>query len=123
MDLSRQSMPEAPRSKIARALSSPHVADPRGCHAYRYWPASGFPPAPFVFGELVPINGSEHGWFENRGEMCTLLAFVDDATSGLMRLRFVASEWVFDYCRATRDYLETYDKPVAYYSDKPASSG
>jgi transposase len=38
-------------------------------------------------GELVQIDGSEHRWFEDRGEMCTLLAFVDDATSRLMRLR------------------------------------
>ncbi len=38
--------------------------------------------------------------------MCTLLAFVDDATSRLMRLRFVASESAFDYFRATKDYLD-----------------
>jgi hypothetical protein len=50
--------------------------------------------------------------------MCTLLAFVDDATSRLMRLRFVASESAFDYFRATKDYLETHGKPVAFYSDK-----
>src|SRR4051794_19651415 len=69
-------------------------------------------------GELVQIDGSEHAWFENRGEMCTLLAFVDDATSRLMQLRFVASESAFDYFRAMRDYLETHGKPVAFYSDK-----
>jgi hypothetical protein len=69
-------------------------------------------------GELVQIDGSEHAWFEDRGEMCTLLAFVDDATSRLMQLRFVGSESAFDYFRATRDYLETHGKPVAFYSDK-----
>jgi hypothetical protein len=69
-------------------------------------------------GELVQIDGSEHAWFEDRGEMCTLLAFVDDATSRLMLLRFVASESAFDYFRATRDYLEAHGKPVAFYSDK-----
>jgi hypothetical protein len=42
-------------------------------------------------GELVQIDGSEHAWFEDRGGTCTL-AFVDDATSRLMLLRFVASE-------------------------------
>ena len=31
-------------------------------------------------GELVQIDGSEHAWFEGRGPVCTLLAFVDDAT-------------------------------------------
>src|SRR3954449_12790013 len=35
-------------------------------------------------GELVQIDGSEHGWFEDRGPPCTLLVFVDDATSRLM---------------------------------------
>jgi hypothetical protein len=69
-------------------------------------------------GELVQIDGSEHAWFEARGETCTLLAFVDDATSRLMHLRFVASESAFDYFRATRAYLEAHGKPVAFYSDK-----
>ena len=69
-------------------------------------------------GELVQIDGSEHAWFEDRGAMCTLLAFVDDATSWLMQLRFVTSESAFDYFRATRAYLEQHGKPVAFYSDK-----
>jgi Winged helix-turn helix len=69
-------------------------------------------------GELVQIDGSEHAWFEDRGGMCTLLAFVDDATSRLMALRFVVSESAFDYFRATRAYLEAHGKPVAFYSDK-----
>jgi hypothetical protein len=48
-------------------------------------------------GELVQIDGSEHAWFEDDGAACTLLAFVDDATSRLMQLRFVVSESAFDY--------------------------
>ena len=69
-------------------------------------------------GELVQIDGSEHAWFEDRAPKCTLLAFVDDATSRLMHLRFVASESAFDYFRSTRAYVETHGKPVAFYSDK-----
>ncbi len=69
-------------------------------------------------GELVQIDGSEHAWFEDRGEACTLLAFVDDATSRLMHLRFVASESAFAYFRSTRAYLQEHGKPVAFYSDK-----
>jgi hypothetical protein len=69
-------------------------------------------------GELVQIDGSEHAWFEARGETCTLLAFIDDATSRLMQLRFVASESAFDYFRTLRGYLEAHGKPVAFYSDK-----
>ena len=63
-------------------------------------------------GELVQIDGSEHAWFEGRGAVCTLLAFVDDATSRLMTLRFVVSESAFDYFRTTRAYLETHGKPI-----------
>jgi len=69
-------------------------------------------------GELVQIDGSEHAWFEDRDPPCTLLAFVDDATSRLMQLRFVNSESAFDYFRTTRAYLEEHGKPVAFYSDK-----
>src|SRR6516225_998411 len=69
-------------------------------------------------GELVQIDGSEHAWFEDRGAPCTLLGFVDDATSRLMQLRFVTSESAFDYFRTTRAYLEEHGKPVAFYSDK-----
>jgi hypothetical protein len=43
-------------------------------------------------GELVQIDGSDHRWFEDRGGPCTLLVFVDDATSALMHLAFVTSE-------------------------------
>src|SRR5271168_512693 len=69
-------------------------------------------------GELVQIDGSEHWWFEDRGPQCTLLVFVDDATSRLMHLRFVESESTFAYFHAARAYLEAWGKPVALYSDK-----
>ena len=38
------------------------------------------------FGELIQIDGSDHRWFEDRGEPCTLLVFIDDATSRLTQL-------------------------------------
>lgn len=71
-------------------------------------------------GELVQIDGSEHWWFEDRGPQCTLLVFIDDATSRLMHLRFVPTESTFDYFAATQAYLKRYGKPVAFYSDKHA---
>lgn len=69
-------------------------------------------------GELVQIDGCEHWWFEDRGPQCTLLVFIDDATSRLMHLQFVESESTFSYFHATRAYLEAWGKPVAFYSDK-----
>jgi Helix-turn-helix domain len=69
-------------------------------------------------GELIQIDGSEHWWFEDRGPRCTLLVYIDDATSRLMHLQFVESESTFDYFAATRTYLERHGKPIAFYSDK-----
>lgn len=69
-------------------------------------------------GELVQVDGSEHWWFEDRGPQCTLLVYIDDATSRLMHLSFVPSESAFSYFQATRTYLEAHGKPVAFYSDK-----
>ena len=50
--------------------------------------------------------------------MCTLLVFIDDATSRLMQLRFAPSESTLSHFAATRTYLETYGKPVALYTDR-----
>jgi transposase len=69
-------------------------------------------------GELVQIDGSPHDWFEGRGERCTLIVFIDDATSRLMALRFVPSETTQAYMEILHGYLERYGRPVALYSDK-----
>jgi hypothetical protein len=69
-------------------------------------------------GELVQIDGSDHRWFEDRAPACTLLVYVDDATSRLMALHFTATESTFSYFEATRAYLERHGKPVAFYSDR-----
>ncbi len=69
-------------------------------------------------GELIQIDGSEHAWFEDRAPQCTLLVYVDDATSRLMALHFTATESTFSYFEATRTYIERYGKPGAFYSDK-----
>ncbi|MGX6566759.1 ISNCY family transposase [Cupriavidus necator] len=70
------------------------------------------------YGELIQIDGSDHRWFEERAPACTLLVYVDDATSQIMELRFTHSESTFTYFAATRAYLERHGKPVAFYSDK-----
>src|SRR5712671_5959935 len=69
-------------------------------------------------GELIQIDGSDHRWFEDRAAPCTLLVFIDDATSRLMQLRFVPSESTFAYFEALKCYLQRHGKPVAFYSDK-----
>lgn len=69
-------------------------------------------------GELIQIDGSDHLWFEDRGPRCTLLVYIDDATSELMELCFADVESTFDYFHATRRYLERHGKPMAFYSDR-----
>jgi hypothetical protein len=70
------------------------------------------------YGELIQIDGSDHRWFEQRGEPCTLLVFIDDATSKLMQLRFVPSESTDSYFEALSGYLTEHGCPTAFYSDK-----
>ncbi len=70
------------------------------------------------YGELIQIDGSDHRWFEDRGDRCTLLVFIDDATGRLMQLLFVRSESAFTYFDALELYLKVHGRPVAFYSDK-----
>ncbi len=70
------------------------------------------------FGELVQVDGSLHDWFEGRGPRCSLIAFIDDATSRLVYARFEPLESTSAYLRALQTYIETYGLPIAIYSDR-----
>lgn len=69
-------------------------------------------------GELIQIDGSPHDWFEGRRNKCTLLGFIDDATSRIMHLRFVESETTEAYFRSMKIYFESHGKPEDFYSDR-----
>ena len=68
-------------------------------------------------GILVQLDGSPHDWFEGRGPRCTLLVFIDDATSQILWLEFVNSESVEALLQATRKYMTKYGRPVSFYVD------
>jgi transposase len=89
---------------VPRAQRPPKVYQPRNRRA--------------CYGELIQIDGSDHRWFEQRAPACTLLVFIDDATSRLMALHFTATESTFSYFEALAKYLCAHGKPVAFYSDK-----
>jgi hypothetical protein len=89
---------------IPRALRSASIYQPRNRR--------------HCVGELIQIDGSDHRWFEDRAPACTLLVYIDDATSRLMHLHFTHSESTFSYYEATRRYIELYGKPQAFYSDQ-----
>lgn len=69
-------------------------------------------------GELIQIDGSPHDWFEGRGPRCTLLVFIDDATSELMALRFARAETTADYLRVLRQHILAHGLPMCLYSDR-----
>ena len=53
-------------------------------------------------GDLVRIDGSPHAWFEDRGPSCTLIPYVDDATTRLLASGFFAAETTAAHMRTTR---------------------
>lgn len=69
-------------------------------------------------GELIQIDGSPHDWFEGRGPRCTLIVFIDDATSRLTALRFAPVETAKAYLGALRDHVLGHGVPLAFYSDR-----
>jgi transposase len=69
-------------------------------------------------GELIQIDGSPHAWFEDRGPKCTLIVFIDDATSELMGLQFWPQETTEAYMMTLKEYLHNHGRPVSIYSDR-----
>lgn len=70
------------------------------------------------FGELIQIDGSPHDWFEGRGKKCCLIVFTDDATSKIVQMRFFPAETTLAYLECVREYIQTYGRPLAFYSDR-----
>jgi transposase len=69
------------------------------------------------YGALVQLDGSRHDWFEGRREWCTLLVFIDDATSELVWLEFTKSDSLEGIMKATKNYFKAHGKPVCFYTD------
>ena len=74
-------------------------------------------PRKALLGLMLQLDGSPHDWFESRSSQCTLLVYIDDATSRFMWLEFVKSESLRDIANATRNYFETHGLPVSFYVD------
>jgi len=69
------------------------------------------------YGELVQIDGSEHDWFQGRAPRCTLIKFIDDATSKILWAEFASNESYDSVMGATMRYFYKHGKPHALYSD------
>lgn len=70
------------------------------------------------FGELIQIDGSPHDWFEGRSDSCTLIVFIDDATSQLTSLQFFPTETTKAYMDVLKKHMADYGRPVSLYSDR-----
>ena len=69
-------------------------------------------------GELVQLDGSPHKWFEEKASPCTLIAFIDDATSQIMDGMFADYEGTFTLLEGAEHYLKIHGKPLSFYVDK-----
>jgi transposase len=68
------------------------------------------------FGELVQLDGSFHGWLEERGRRGCLMHMVDDATS-TVSCQFSAEETIWAAVGILRVWIEYYGVPRALYTD------
>ena len=55
-----------------------------------------------MLGIMVQLDGSPHDWFEGRAKKCTLMVFIDDATSRILWLEFVSNESVISFLQAIK---------------------
>ena len=69
-------------------------------------------------GMLVQLDGSPHAWFEGRGPRCTLLIYIDDATSGILWGEFIDEEDTLDLMRTAKSYFQRWGRPAAFYVDR-----
>lgn len=68
-------------------------------------------------GEMIQMDGSHHIWFEDRGEACVLMGYIDDA-SGRVFARFYAYEGTIPAMDSFKRYIKRYGLPLALYADK-----
>jgi transposase len=68
-------------------------------------------------GELVQWDTSEHEWLEGRGPKLYLVVMIDDASSRAYG-RFVRHDSTEENLRVLGGYLESWGRPVEFYTDK-----
>jgi transposase len=70
------------------------------------------------FGELIQADGSPHRWFEERGNPCTLMLCVDDATTFVLGGLFAPAETTDGYFELFENIFVQYGLPLACYTDR-----
>jgi transposase len=67
-------------------------------------------------GELVQIDGSHHAWFEDRGEPCVLMGYIDDARGEAFG-RFYDYEGTMPAMDSFKRYIRKRGLPLKVYLD------
>jgi len=68
-------------------------------------------------GEMVQIDGSHHAWFEDRGDPCVLMGYIDDATGDVFG-RFYDYEGTMPAMDSFKRYMRKRGLPLKVYLDK-----
>ena len=69
-----------------------------------------------AIGSLIQFDGSDHDWFEGRGERCCLLVAIDDA-SGCVMVRFAKEEDTASVLEFWKRYIHHHGIPTEIYTD------
>ena len=67
-------------------------------------------------GEMVQIDGSHHAWFEDRGQPCVLMGYIDDATGDPFG-RFYDYEGTMPAMDSFKRYIRKRGLPLKVYLD------
>lgn len=70
-----------------------------------------------LYGQMVQMDGSHHPWFEERGEPCVLMGYIDDAT-GRPFARFYTYEGTLPAMDSFKRYIKKHGIPLSVYLDK-----
>ena len=68
-------------------------------------------------GEMVQIDGSHHAWFEDRGDPCVLMGYIDDATGDVFG-GFYDYEGTMPAMDSFKRYIRKRGLPLEVYLDK-----
>jgi hypothetical protein len=66
---------------------------------------------------MIQIDGSHHAWFEDRGPVCVLMGYIDDATNRVYA-RFYEYEGTLPAMDSFRRYIRRYGLPQSLYLDR-----
>ena len=68
-------------------------------------------------GEMVQLDGSHHPWFEDRGDKCVLMGYIDDAT-GNKSGQFYKYEGTLPAFAGLKHYIKQDGIPLSVYVDR-----